>query len=283
MALYSFGVRKKGETEIQTSNQKFELPFLDFFAMQFNNQRELISFLGADPDVYDGIWICYKHAGKCKYLPIYFDAPELEQICAHMIDFDRIKGTSSIYEMLAVAYDRKRLLQVGQVPEISATNKIISKIASNDLIDMAARMHYINKKALEYWENGIEIFFATELMSSYIQIRKAYTFLRENGYLSGLADSKEVPVMTMQTLVQRYNERQTFIEYTNELSVVANILNSLEITPYEEFLISQALNGDEASFEILMVSDIERVIYLKPILDYIASERGKVKKLGTID
>ena len=181
MALYSFCVRRKGTNKYVRAHMKHDLPFLDFFAMQFNNKQELIRFLGADLEKYDDVAIIYKNNHTDKILPIYFDSPQLEVISKSMLDFELLADCETIKEALAVAYNSPGLIKVAiEVPTIREVDEIIERIAHSDLPEKAYDTGRMNKKAVEYYEKCRYDMFKQELMRSYIGIRKAYMALREN-------------------------------------------------------------------------------------------------------
>jgi len=277
MALYSFCVRKKGTNEYACAHVKHELAFLDYFAMQFNSKEELLKFLGAHLDKYDDIAIIYQNNHQKKILPLYFDAPELERITKSMVDFSKLNECDSIYLMLAYAYRNGKLLKIkSSVLEKSVDfERIVAKISLHNRPEVAFRTRLLNKKALEHWNNGYEDMFKRELSKSYMNVRKAYMSLRENDYISGQKNPKKVPNLTMQEIINRHIEA---VNKTYDVFTAYNILKKLTLTSYEENLIVRILSDDENAYEELMASDVERLEYLKPIIDYLDERRGNAKK-----
>jgi len=280
MALYSFCVRKKGTNNYIRANMRHELSFLDFFAMKFNNKRELMQFLGADLNKYDDIAITYQNNHEAKFLPIYFDAIHLDQITSAMINLDAIDNYESIYEALAVAYKNPSVLKIKEVPIIKTVDEIVGRIAYENRPTLAFRNNRMNQKALEYYENGRNEMFRVELMKSYLNIRKAYMSLRENGQITSKKVLKKVPNVTMQTIYDNYQNRMTNIFKYQKAYETFKLIKT---TPYEDVLIQRIIEGDDDAYDELMQTDLERIEKLKPILDFIKSLRGNAKKIGTID
>ena len=282
MALYSFCVKKIGTTEYAIGHTKHELAFLDYLAMQFNSKEELLKFIGAPLDKYDDIAIVYQNNGEKKVLPLYFDAPELENVCKSMINFNSLEECDSIYLMLAYGYTYGGLISIDK--SISTENKDFDKIAEKILTDSRVKIAYkaglANEKVLQLWDEGYDNAVKRELAKSYINFRKAYMSLRDNDYILGKENPKEVPSYTLKELIKRHTEA---INKTKEICNVYNALKDLKLTSYEENLVVRILRDDENAYEELMASSTDRLEYLKPLLDYLAEKRGKAKKIGTID
>ena len=249
MALYSFCVRKKGNTGYFKGNFKHDLVFLDYFATRFNNKEELLKFLGVDPKVYDDIKICYQNNREMKLLPIYFDSRDLEEIVSNMIDFKSINELNDLLK-ITIAYHDKNTFEVKKiVPKNYITIDIIKRIFYSDRPYLAFDAKLLHAKAIEYWEERKEILLEREMLSGYLNIRKCYEYLRRNDYITPNKRAKRVPDITMQEIV-------------NDL--IYERFNSNDLNDYQNNLIARVNDGDETSYEELMGNSIEEIENLKP-------------------
>ena len=286
MARYSFCViRKSNPTEALYLKGKYDLPFLVCFAAQFNNQKELLKFLGLNPNEYKSIEIGYKVEKTFKFLPIYFDAPIIVRIGTSMVDFTAFEECGNVYEEIALAYRNPKLLKTSKiVPETREVYTIIDRTLkgpkpSEELINDAALEHYLKYNQEFYQRDGDSDFhrdkFAEKLREGFIQIYKAYIHLRANGLMQPEVVNHQVPNYTMQEIIDSYGK--------SGMTLIYDILEGMKLTEYEEIIISRIIRGDEDAYEELMANDAERLEYLRPILPYLAGRRGNVRKIGTID
>ncbi len=267
MALYSFAVRKKGEEKYSRSGIRHELAFLDYLSMQFNNKEELIRFLLENPEQYDDIVITYRHNNETKIIPVYFDAVELKHIVNPLIDFGPLAEADNIYYQIARAYKNPSCVKVEtELEETEDFDKIMAEILYDNRFKKAYNMHLINKKACEYAEDNFTQGFIREMLSSYLNIRKAYAFGRKSNYIKGNARVKNVPPLHREEIIRQFEAENP------------RYMPILDTTPYENILFARIINGDESAYEELMAFDIERLEYLKPILDYLGRYKGNHKK-----
>ncbi len=271
MASYSFCVRDKKTGEYIRDTRNHELAFLDFFATRFNNQEELMRFLGVDTSLYDDISIGYMSNHELRILPIFFDAPELEAIVREMVTISSLEEYPSIYDAIAVAYNFPKGVQVAsRVPECDASGKILLRLQIEDMPTKALKAGLLHQKAHEFITKGYRRVFNDEMNSSYLSVRKAYMAIRNENYINGNHIMKPGSNMTMEELVDRHN---------SETMSIYQILERVELTPYEERLVTRVLNNDdEEAYEELMASNVERLKYLSPVLAYLSKARGKERK-----
>ena len=312
MALYTFYVKKKDENKFVSANIHHELAFLDFFAMQFDNKKELMKFLGVDFSKYDDIGIMYRTTLKngkktVVLLPIYFDAFELNQIAGSMVDVSKLKGRT-IYENLAIAYNNPKMVKTKKsVPMIKPVEEILESVielaenkeqlyeGSNSYGDLeqvantfgvtSVRISQIKANALKTYENEIKRSLGNDLTRSYLVIRRAYETLRSKGILKGnlMRSKRNLPSLTMGRIYESYIAKNDRDYYTNKYSSSSN----LHLTEYEEYLLQQISYGDEEACaraaEELMKSSTERLEALNPFISQARALRGNSKKIGSID
>lgn len=271
MALYSFSVRDKKTGEYIRDDKRFDLAFLDYFAMQFNDEKELMKFLGIDLDKYDNIVIEYSNNHERKFLPILFDAPKLEEIVRGMVSFPQ--SYSSVYENIATGYKYPGMVEISEkVPNINATSKLLifTRILDRDNEAVADKLNkngYLHDKAVEFAKKGYSSVLTDEMTSSYMKMRKLYMGLRELGFISGGCSKKPICNTTMEEVLNKL---------ATEGKTIDEITGSLKLTPYEELLISRVLNeSDEEAYKELKSCSLERLRYLEPVFRYIDSERRK--------
>ena len=272
MARYSFCVKDKSNPKkVLCLDGKYDLPFLVYFIAQFNNEKELLKFLGLNPNEYESIKIGYKVEKTLKLLPIYFDAPILEKISKSMIDFEAFFECGNVYEEIALAYKNPQMLKIAKkVPRTREAYTIVEATLNGPkpkagFLNNEALDHYSKYNAELYQTDGDSEYhrdkFTKELMSSYIQIYKAYAHLRANGLIRPEIIEHNVPNYTMKEIIDSYGR--------SEMSLIYEILKGLNLTEYEEILVNKILNGDENAYEELKNSDVETVERLMPLIRYL--------------
>ena len=278
MARYSFGVHEKGTDRILYSRKRFSLPFLDYFALQFNNSSELIRFLGADPEKYDDIEIVYKSEGTVKNLQIYYDSLELEKISGSLIRLPLSHTSMLVKERLAIGYAYPKTVKVStQIPDSSQAKEITRRIHMiPGFADMAHELEYLDGHTYDYYKKGDYDHLHRHLLKSYLSLRKIYTLLRNNYYLIGNPDIVKSGIdFTMQDILKNYS-----ISFDDK---VYKLSRRLLLTPEEETLVAKILiDSDSESYDLLMASSPERLNYLKPLINEINERRGSSLKKGTI-
>ena len=224
MDRYSFCVLKRGAKKFTISKNKHSLAFLDYFAMQFKNKKDLIQFLSGRPNAYEDIAISYVSNGKNKIIPIYFDAIQLEEIVKEMVQVPF--EVTDHFQFLALAY--KKVIKptvINEVPDLKVVSRLLSQIKRDNLIQIAAMSGYLHKRAQDFYDNFDYDLFDQEIRRSYLSIRKIYTFLRNNGIIHG--ESREKPMFINN--FQDYNNKTLSLEdYSNkEYDILLKMLQEL--------------------------------------------------------
>ena len=266
MALYSFSVRNKETGEYTRDTVNHELAFLDYFAAQFNNQEELMRFLGVDPEKYDDIVIEYQHDHETKRLPIFFDAGELERLTDKMVDIIDFEQYDSVYEAIALAYNSPTFMRVSPtVPETNDFNKILIRLQIEDVPERALVSDMLYIKAYEHIKNGRTRLLREYMMSSYTAVRKAYMVERNLSYIFG--DRRVKPGSP-------HTKKELQREFRYKTMSIYEILQDLNLTEYEDILVTRVLNNnDESAYEELKASSMERLKYLAPVMSYLDRKR----------
>lgn len=281
VARYSFCVKKKNAPkEYLYLKGNYDLPFLTYFAAQFNNKNELLNFLGLSSNEFDSIEIRYQENSTSKFLPIYFDAPILAKISEAMLDFKAFEECGNVYEKIALAYRYPEMLKtLRDVPNTNETNIIIYKTLegtkpNSSLINNEALYHY-----LKYHDELCQIDassdfhcnkFFKQLKRSYIQIYKAYIHLRTNDLIKPQLVSHQIPNYNMEDIVSSYGK--------SEFAIMYELLESLNLTEYEKILVDNIINGSESAYEELKSSDSATLERLMPLIRQLDRIRGKQKK-----
>ena len=187
---------------------------------------------------------------------------------------------------------RKKYLEVMKAAQSSKPKGITEKIAELDAIKIKLenvvceeygkrfgitgyRANHIEKKASEgYLRRRFELFKA-EYKSSYLILRRSYSYLRDNGLLKVETPvTRTVPDLNMQEIYDRYVNK-------NDIPYVF----SVETTEYENNLIQRCLGrGDDAdnAYDELMQFPMERLIQLRPVIDHIREVRGQQRTIGVM-
>lgn len=262
MGRYSFCVLKRGAKKFTISKNKHSLAFLDYFAMQFKNKKDLIQFLSGDPNAYQDIAISYVSNGKTKIIPIYFDAIQLEEIVKEIVQVPL--EVSDHFQFLALAY--KKVIKppvINEVPDLKVVSRLLIKIKRDNLIQMAATSGYLHKRAQDYYDNLEYNFFDEEIKKSYLSIRKIYMFLRNNGIIQGEAREKPMFINTLQD----YNNKTFSLEdYSNkEYDILLKMLQEL-IQKEEQNEIAELLKNNPIDMAICRIQE-ELIISFKEIHD----------------
>ena len=262
MGRYSFCVLKRGAKKFTISKNKHSLAFLDYFAMQFKNKKDLIQFLSGDPNAYQDIAISYVSNGKTKIIPIYFDAIQLEEIVKEIVQVPL--EVSDHFQFLALAY--KKVIKppvINEVPDLKVVSRLLIKIKRDNLIQMAATSGYLHKRAQDYYDNLEYNFFDEEIKKSYLSIRKIYMFLRNNGIIQGEAREKPMFINTLQD----YNNKTLSLEdYSNkEYDILLKMLQEL-IQKEEQNEIAELLKNNPIDMAICRIQE-ELIISFKEIHD----------------
>lgn len=278
MARYSFYVHKKDIDLNLYTRKRYPLPFLDYFATQFNNREELIKFLGCELDQYDDIGVVYKSEGTVKNLQLYYDSLELEKIAGSLIRLPFSHTGLLVKERLALGYKFPKMVRCEtQVPDSDQAKEITRRIYMiPGFADMAHELEYIDDHTYEYYKKGDHDHLHRHLLKSYLSLRKVYALLRSEYYLIGNPEIVKPEVdFTMQGVIQNYSE-----VFDERMQV---LLRGLLLTPEEEQLVARILfDLDEASYDLLMASPSERLNYLKPLITEINKRRGNALKKGSI-
>ena len=288
MARYSFAFQDRETGKyIGDPDRKFELAFLDYFAMWFDNKEQLIRFLNLDPVNVSDIAIMYHSGGEEKLLPIFFDAPELWAIVSEMVRIPSSESFDSIYEALAVSYVFPEGVKAGRVQVRHEAANAISKIliymrtvdCLQDLPSEAYRTGYLDKIAFSVIGNHKQ--FQEAMTSSYLCLRKAYMFLRfRKQFISGeVSKKRDVPDLSMSELVHNYKIRIGYqvgiLGELNELSSDERTEHQKNRDSYETELLERARYSDEA-YEELRALPPDRLDALAPEIARVENYRRRL-------
>lgn len=262
MGRYSFCILKRGAKKFTISKNKHSLAFLDYFAMQFKNKKDLIQFLSGNPNTYEDIAISYVSNGKNKIIPIYFDAIQLEEIVKEMVQVPF--EVTDRFQFLALAY--KKVIKptvINEVPDLKVVSRLLSQIKRDNLIQIAATSGYLHKRAQDFYDNFDYDLFDQEIRRSYLSIRKIYTFLRNNGIIHG--ESREKPMFINN--FQDYNNKTLSLEdYSNkEYDILLKMLQEL-IQKEGKNEIAELLKNNSIDMVICRIQE-ELIISFKEIHD----------------
>ena len=262
MDRYSFCVLKRGAKKFTISKNKHSLAFLDYFAMQFKNKKDLIQFLSGNPNAYEDIAISYVSNGKNKIIPIYFDAIQLEEIVKEMVQVPA--EVTDHFQFLALAY--KKVIKptvINEVPDLKVVSRLLIKIKRDNLIQMAATNGYLHKRAQDFYDNFDYDLFDQEIKKSYLALRKIYMILRNNGIIKG--ESREKP-MFINTLQDYNNKTLSLEDYSNkEYDILLKMLQEL-IQKEEQNEIAELLKNNSIDMVICHIQE-ELIMSFKEIHD----------------
>ena len=262
MGRYSFCVLKRGAKKFTISKNKHSLAFLDYFAMQFKNKKDLIQFLSGRPNAYEDIAISYVSNGKNKIIPIYFDAIQLEEIVKEMVQVPF--EVTDHFRFLALAY--KKVIKptiINEVPDLKVVSRLLSQIKRDNLVQIASTSGYLHKRAQDFYDNFDYDLFDQEIKKSYLSIRKIYTFLRNNGIIKG--ESREKP-MFINTLQDYNNKTLSLEDYSNkEYDILLKMLQEL-IQKEEQNEIAELLKNNSIDMVICRIQE-ELIMSFKKIHD----------------
>lgn len=262
MGRYSFCILKRGAKKFTISKNKHSLAFLDYFAMQFKNKKDLIQFLSGRPNAYEDIAISYVSNGKNKIIPIYFDAIQLEEIVKEMVQVPF--EVTDHFQFLALAY--KKVIKptiISEVPDLKVVSRLLSQIKRDNLIQIASTSGYLHKRAQDFYDNFDYDLFDQEIKKSYLALRKIYMILRNNGIIKG--ESREKP-MFINTLQDYNNKTLSLKDYSNkEYDILLKMLQEL-IQKEEQNEIAELLKNNSIDMVICRIQE-ELIISFKEIHD----------------